>query len=180
MKSTAAFFNRYFIVSYQMKRLKKIVVIPFVLIVSFFAWHLCSFEDAAAEKDTLKDIQNSELLENSNGDSIFFVDSSIYIESEEISPANFTSRSACVIESAAIRNPKLNIFVIILGKFDLADSKQIRVLKSFENIHFLRLDMVPFSKNTPMGKWIESGELFKSKYVQIHVSDAARILLLWK
>jgi hypothetical protein len=172
--------NFLFFVPDQMKCSKKLVVLVVITMACFSVRYLHSFEHPTALKDTLKDILNCELPEKSKGDNIFFVESSGANQSVAMIPASLTSRAACAIESAAIKNPKSNIFVVIVGKSRLADSKQMRVLKSFGNIHFVHLDLVPFSRSTPMGKWIESGKLFITKFIESNTSNALRLLLLWK
>jgi hypothetical protein len=172
--------------SEQMKSLAKLVVFIVIAMTCFAAWHFHELEDPADTKadleteSELEDILNCELLQNSKGYNMFFVESLGVLKENSKQPAAFTSRIACAIESAATKNPKLNIFVVIVGKTRLVDSKQIRTLKSFKNIHFVHLDLVKFSKTTPMGKWIESGKLLNSSFVLAHTSDALRILLLWK
>jgi hypothetical protein len=168
------------LVSDQMKCSKKVVVVGFVSTVCFVGWHLLSFEDSTRTEDTLRDILDCEYPENSIGNNIFFVESFGFNKSAAINPASLTSRAACAVESAAIKNPELKVFVVVVGKSRLEDSKQIRALKSFGNIHFVRLDLVPFSKTTPMGDWIEGGKLFISKFIKNNISNALRILLLWK
>jgi hypothetical protein len=167
-------------VSDKMKYLEKSVVFVVISSIFFAAWHFQSFDGPTATEVTLKDILNCELLETSMRDNMFFIESSGSNGSEAIRPASLTSREACAIESAATKNPNLNVFMIFVGKTHLVDSKQIRVLKTFDNVHFVRLDVVPFSTNTPMGKWIESGKLFDSRFIKWNLSNALRLLLLWK
>lgn len=95
-------------------------------------------------------------------------------------PASLNSRYACSIESAALKNPNSNIFVVIVGKTYLEDSKQSRALRGLNNVNFVSLDLVSFSQNTPMEKWIESGKLFNSKFIESNTSNVLRKLLLWK
>jgi hypothetical protein len=161
-----------------MKNLKKLVVFLVILMIYFAACYFQSFEGSTVTEIALKDILNGELPETSLGDNVFFVEAST--ESEAITPASLTSREACAIESAATKNPNFNVFMIFVGKTRLVDSKQVRVLKTFKNVQFLRLNVVPFSKNTPMGEWIESGKLFNSKFIEWNLSNALRLLLLWK
>lgn len=42
------------------------------------------------------------------------------------------------------------------------------------------LNLPKFVKGTPVEKWLMNGDLFSSKYLQVHVSDFLRLLTIYK
>lgn len=62
----------------------------------------------------------------------------------------------------------------------LQSSNQIEVLTNYKNVHFKYLNVIDFSKNTPLESWLLSDKLAKSTYVTVHTSDVLRYLTLWK
>lgn len=68
------------------------------------------------------------------------------------------SREACAIESAARNNPNWNINVFFLGPpSDLfLESTVYKLLKKKSNIHFYRVDVIDFVKDTPIENLLTS------------------------
>jgi hypothetical protein len=130
------------------------------------------FEDILDCK-LLKDAQNS-------GKNIFFVDSSGVKDNDTTISATLNSRYACCVESAAAKNPNYNVFVVFVARSKLGDSKQIKALKMFKNVKFVRLDLTTFSKNTPVEQWMTTGKLYKAIFLLQNVSNLVRIMLLWR
>jgi hypothetical protein len=126
----------------------------------------------------LTDIIHYEPLKSSS-DNIFFIESSQADSQAEGGFANIDSRFTCSVESAAIKNPNSNVYLIFVNKTRLADSKQIRTLKKFDNVKFLRLDMKSFLENTPVQKWMEESGKFQNTNLMVYqICDLLRLLLL--
>lgn len=156
--------------------------------ISFFA-----FDNKALKFDELKLEENSHhekvpsisdctLLNSPQnlGKNIFFIESSGAKDNDSNTPVSLTSRSACCIESAAIKNPDYNIFIVIVTRNLLNATKQIQILKSYKNVNFLHVDLHLFSRDTPLEEWIDSGKLYDTDFIAENVSNILRILLLWK
>lgn len=97
---------------------------------------------------------------------------------------NFQFRQACAIESAAKANSNSDIFVLFVtpvgfGKNGSELPPILQALQSYPNIYFRNLNITKAVANTPAEKWIPSGELFKSKYLSVHMSDFLRLVVLF-
>lgn len=55
----------------------------------------------------------------------------------------------------------------------------IDALLSYSNVRFNYLNLIQYAKKTPLEKWMKSGELFRSQFVNSHTSDVLRFLTLW-
>ncbi|CAF0827672.1 unnamed protein product [Brachionus calyciflorus] len=100
---------------------------------------------------------------------IFFVETNLQHE-------YFTSKQVCAIESAAFHNPNSKIFVYSIK----ADFQNKNLLKSFKNIFVIKFIPEEIFSNTPLWDWWLSGKVFNSTFMIAHLSDAARLALLWK
>jgi DNA mismatch repair ATPase MutL len=133
------------------------------------------------ETNKIQDISDFKPLNEGTSKNIFFTETLGGTgEKFKNQPGNLDVRSACSIESAALKNPKSTIFVVFIGTTHLADSPVINLLKSLKNVVFVRLDLLSFSKNTPLEEWLKSGKLFNSKFLASNISNVVRFLLLWK
>jgi hypothetical protein len=160
-----------------MKTFIKLVVLGVLL--CFLIWVLQDPSKPASLEEKLVNILNFDLDENSSNINIFFVETSGIKKEKAKNSAILTSRAACSIESAAMKNPDSMIFVVFVAKSDVENSKQINTLKTYSNVKFLRLDMEEFAEDTPMKKWIQSGKL-NGKFIESNASNVLRLLLLWK
>ena len=114
----------------------------------------------------------------SDGENIFFVETSGAVNASEL--ASLNSRQACSVESAALTNPNASIFMIFSEKLELNQTKIIQALKEYKNIFFLRLELEEFSKDTITEPWITSGLIFNTKFLRENFSNVIRLLLLWR
>lgn len=93
-------------------------------------------------------------------------------------------RQVCAIESAAANNPQRDVFVLIVAPTGYLlngnDPIYLQILKSYPNVFFRNLNIPKFvAKNKLVAKWISTGELFASKFLQVHVSDFLRLATLY-
>ncbi|KAH8363587.1 hypothetical protein KR084_011796 [Drosophila pseudotakahashii] len=118
----------------------------------------------------------------SSGRSIFFHETTNFQRDEKIRLIHLTPREACAIESAALHNPRLTVFVLFAGathrlsKGDLL----IKALSQYKNIRLRHLNVWRYAAGSPIEKWLKNGKLFKSKYLFPHVSDLLRYVTLYK
>lgn len=80
-------------------------------------------------------------------------------------------------------NPEHEIFVLFTSQVGFRNQSRLPIidaLSSYRNIHFNYLNLTQYAENTPLSKWIKTGELFRSTYVNSHSSDVLRYLSLWK
>lgn len=121
-------------------------------------------------------------VEKDSEKNIFFVETS-GVETNSLSPsklANLKVRQACSVESAALMNPNSYIFVVFVSEFGLSNSSSIEVLKKFKNVIFLHLNLLEFTKNTPVEKWLREGKIYRTKFLKSNVSNMIKVLLLWR
>lgn len=62
----------------------------------------------------------------------------------------------------------------------LKSSLHTQVLTNYKNVRFKYLNVIDFSKNTPLESWLLTDKLAKSEFVISHTSDVLRYLTLWK
>lgn len=95
------------------------------------------------------------------------------------------TRQACAIESAALLNPNLDVFVLFASPVGLINdtdktSPIIIALQSYPNIFFRNINLWTYSVDTPLEDWFLSDALFQSQYLNSHVSDYLRYMSLYK
>lgn len=93
-------------------------------------------------------------------------------------------RQACAIESAAMRNPNRDIFVLFASPVGVKQSgcsnEFIEVLLKYPNIHLRNLNLWRYLFQTPVFEWIKTNALFESEYLFEHMADMLRIVTLFK
>ncbi|XP_023222913.1 lactosylceramide 4-alpha-galactosyltransferase-like [Centruroides sculpturatus] len=94
----------------------------------------------------------------------------------ETSGNSLNLRQACAIESAAVHYRRFEINVMILKEFDYAYGLK----KRYSNIKLNRIDLNDTFEGTPLEEWFRSKKWSKSKYSVTELSDALRMLLIWK
>lgn len=113
-----------------------------------------------------------------NGSNVFFI-----LSDESAGNDTLTARQACSVESAALANRHLQVFLVYSSRensIKLRNEDQVKAILSYPNVHINFLEKVEFSRGTPMEDFMSSGKLEKSKFRVEHTSDALRLLLLWK
>lgn len=90
------------------------------------------------------------------------------------------SRQSCAIESAALRNPSFDVFVLFASPTYFKETNEsVRVLQ-YSNVFFRNNNLWNYTKGTPAEEWFKSEILFESHYVTAHVSDCMRLMTLWR
>lgn len=72
------------------------------------------------------------------------------------------------------------IFATDSTKVDLKFSDTVNALMSNPNIHLRYLNLIEFSKETPLEDFMTEGLLYESKFPIEHTSDILRMLILYK
>ncbi|XP_067125307.1 lactosylceramide 4-alpha-galactosyltransferase-like [Centruroides vittatus] len=100
-------------------------------------------------------------------DDVFFVETA----------GNFLNlRQACSIESAAIHHSQSSIKVMILKDADDAYG----LTKMYPNIKVNRIDLNDTFEGTPLKTWFRNNQWATSKFRTNDISNALRIVLIWK
>jgi hypothetical protein len=103
---------------------------------------------------------------------IFFVETS---DTQQ----TFPTKELCSIESAALNNPNANVYVFSLKAIvDLDNSLMLN--SKYSNIKWLKLDPLDLFIGTPLLDWWKSAKVLASSFKVAHLSDAARLALLYK
>lgn len=94
-------------------------------------------------------------------------------------------RQACAIESAAKENPNWDVFVLFASPAGFINDSSphspiIRSLESYPNIHMRNVHLWTYAIGTPMEKWLQNDDLFRSQYLNSHISDFLRYLSMYK
>lgn len=128
---------------------------------------------------SFKNILDCGELEIDPEKNIFFVEtSSVQNKSSKISSLKL--RQACCVESAALMNPNSRIFVVFLSGFGLSNSSTMEVLKKLKNVYFVHLNLLEFTKNTPVENWMREGKIYQTNYLKSNVANILKVLLLWR
>lgn len=145
-----------------------------------------SFEKHDKENEKESDKENVETFSNiltakiqpANGENIFFIETG-----DSTFDVNLDARKTCAVESAALKNPNLHIFVLFTSRNRLKKLKmtpQVYAILSYPNVHINYLDMEEFAAGSPMEDFIKSGNLSMSNFRLPHTSDVLRLLTLWR
>lgn len=116
--------------------------------------------------ESLEDVLYSE-VRPTPGRSIFFHETPCHSPKKRYI-LNLNARQACSIESAALNNPNLQIFVLFtsptfLWKATKRRNSNIKALLGYKNVHFRQLNLWRYAENTPIEDWTKRGELFRSR-----------------
>lgn len=118
------------------------------------------------------------LLRQTNG-SFNEKDTAFFVETSNSTTLNF--RQACAIESLAMLNPKLAIYLLKIGPYLDESSVTLKTLaENYGNVNIVKIDLKEFFTNTPLEQWFHLNEMQKGPYWVSHLSDALRFLALYK
>lgn len=148
----------------------------FVVIIYLFLFYSIENISKFFEQEEYENILNAK-NQPENGENVFFIESG-----ESLSDVTLNTRQACSIESAALSNPYLRIFLIYSSRRRLAKLKmtsQIEALLSYPNIFINYLDLEQISVGSPFEKFVRSRKLLKSDF-RIQHTSVLRLILLWK
>jgi lactosylceramide 4-alpha-galactosyltransferase len=121
---------------------------------------------------------SSTKVQPESGKNIFFVESG---QSEGNVTLNI--RQCCSIESAALMNPQLNIFVLFTSQVrlkNLTRTPEVEAILSYKNVHLNSIDVIKFSIGTIFEEFFLKNALNTSLFKVEHTSDIVRIMVLWK
>ncbi|KAL5277610.1 hypothetical protein ACFFRR_002687 [Megaselia abdita] len=96
---------------------------------------------------------------------------------------DLNSRQSCAIESAALKNPNFDVFVLFASPAYFPEnisSPAISSLLKYPNIFLRNNNIWDYTKGTPAEEWFKSGALFKSNFLTSHMSDLLRLITLWR
>ncbi|KXJ71251.1 hypothetical protein RP20_CCG021053 [Aedes albopictus] len=126
----------------------------------------------------LEDIQKSH-KQPKHGRNIFFHETSCSADGV----IKLNARQACAIESAARMNPDWNAFVLFASPVGFRNRSALPLLDAlhaYPNINLRYVNLSTYAQHTPLEDWMRSGEIFRSKYMNSHLSDIMRYLTLFK
>uniref|UniRef100_A0AAG5D802 Alpha 1,4-glycosyltransferase domain-containing protein n=1 Tax=Anopheles atroparvus TaxID=41427 RepID=A0AAG5D802_ANOAO len=137
------------------------------------------YGDDDADDSLLDDVQLSSPQPADDGRSIFFHETSC----SKDGLVRLNARQACAIESAARANPQWNVFVLFaapVGFQNRTTQPIVDALLDYRNVHLRYVNLTTYANDTPLEEWMQNGEIFRSQYMNSHLSDVMRYLTLYK
>lgn len=115
--------------------------------------------------------------------SIFFHETSC--TSKDNDRITLTSRQACAVESAALLNPNLRVYLLFSspGALKSENNRNDRILKqlmSYSNIRIKYLNFDRYLSGSPIEELYDELKIEASFYARSHASDVLRYLTLWR
>lgn len=153
-----------------------LIVIALVILTFFYYINIDSLL-IKHNKDEFENILYAK-VKPKHGRNVFFLETDELTEKVNLNP-----RQACAIESAALANPHLKVFLLFSSQKRiqaLKKSSQVKAILSYPNVFINYLNLEEVSENSPLEEFIKSEKLSKSKFKIEHMSDVLRFLLLWK
>uniref|UniRef100_A0A1E1X6T4 Putative secreted protein n=1 Tax=Amblyomma aureolatum TaxID=187763 RepID=A0A1E1X6T4_9ACAR len=89
-----------------------------------------------------------------------------------------SDRAACAIESAALRNPDYTVWLLTI--LDMRDCRFLENLLYLPNFKFLNIELNAVVKDSVLVHWYVKDDWTRSPFRINHLSDALRLLILWK
>ncbi|XP_064550087.1 lactosylceramide 4-alpha-galactosyltransferase-like [Drosophila montana] len=115
------------------------------------------------------------------GRTIFFIETSCHRSDSQYNLSNIKAHQACPIESAALHNPNMQVFLLIACPTHRTKSMPIvDALLSYKNVQFRELNLERYAQDTPVADWITNGKLFSSRFLMYHLSDLLRLITLYR
>ncbi|XP_049274159.1 lactosylceramide 4-alpha-galactosyltransferase [Rhipicephalus sanguineus] len=87
-------------------------------------------------------------------------------------------RAACSIESAALRHPYYTVWLLTI--LDMRDCRPLRNLQQLPNFRLLNINLNSMVKDSVLVHWYLKDDWNHSPFRVNHLSDALRLLVLWK
>jgi lactosylceramide 4-alpha-galactosyltransferase len=159
-------------------RLLRRTFIGLIVFVFFFVVYLtfntsdsvCYFDREFKDKKTLPNVMHNLRLRSHDGPkNIFFHETSCTVDGI----VRLNSRQACAVESSALINPNHEVFLLFTSQVGFRNRTPLPIidaLLSYPNVHFNYLNLTEYAEHTPLNKWMKTGELFRSQYVNSHTS----------
>ncbi|XP_034474390.1 lactosylceramide 4-alpha-galactosyltransferase-like [Drosophila innubila] len=118
------------------------------------------------------------------GKTIFFLETSCPHNPHSL---QLTARQACAIESAALHNPNFQVFVLFASPRNHPQDNSsgineplIDAILSYPNVQLRQLNLMRYAADTPIDDWFKDGQLFRSSYMVVHISDLLRLVTLYR
>ncbi|KAK0181144.1 hypothetical protein PV327_003451 [Microctonus hyperodae] len=112
--------------------------------------------------------------------SIFFLETS-HINKNEII---LNARQCCAVESAAIMNPTMTVYLFIFTdavNYNNKTKNYLDHLMNYKNIIIKHKNLLEFVKHTPIEEWWNKTDVLKtSLWPTVHISDILRLITIWK
>lgn len=80
-------------------------------------------------------------------------------------------------------NPDRQIYVLITAPVNFLEypaNPFVRAILSYSNVHLKYFDVIEITQQTPLEQWIRNSTLFESIFLNVHVSDVYRYVVLWR
>lgn len=164
----------------KMKYFKRCLLFVLLIIIFLFWFFKIPVRTENQMQANFENISSCKLVNEDSEKNIFFVETSGVLKNFTHTPATLTIRQACSVESAAVTNPNSYVFVVFVSKQRLGDSNAMQRLKKLQNIIFLQMNLVEFTKDTPVDKWMKTGKIYKTKFLRENISNLMKVLLLWR
>lgn len=111
------------------------------------------------------------LIHSNRGPIIHFIESS--------GRTCLTGRQACAVESIAVHNPRSPVKLLATGPPN-SSCEFYRVIRNQKNVEVELIDLELTFSSTPFQSWYSSGRWKASKFLIEELSDALRLVVLWK
>ncbi|XP_052892304.1 lactosylceramide 4-alpha-galactosyltransferase-like [Anopheles moucheti] len=131
------------------------------------------------DEKLLDDVQQSVPQPTNDGRNVFFHETSC----SKDGIVRLNARQACAVESAARANPDWNIYVLFAAPVGFRNQTAQPILDAlldYRNVHLRFVNLTTYANETPLEEWMENGEIFRSLYMNSHLSDVMRYLTLYK
>ena len=98
---------------------------------------------------------------------------------ETSAAAALKTRQACAVESLALHNPDLTVYVLMTNEVSNSHPT-MRALQEYGNINLVQINLDDYFFNTTLERWYFCTNWRNSRYAVSHLSDALRYLTLFK
>ena len=130
---------------------------------------LASNSQLFAPKDS--DLFANETLIKVDSNNIFFVESN-----EDLT--EFSGRTLCAFEAAAIHNPNSQVYVILSSGSKLKSIQKL-FKNEINNVHFVKVNIDSLVVGTPVEDLWKSGQIQSTKYKLNNISNLLRLVLMY-
>lgn len=100
----------------------------------------------------------------------------VFLIESNIKMLTFTGREQCAIESAANENPDAKVYILAMK----AQFQNNELFIRYPNLYHIKFKPADLFANTPLEEWWTTGAVNKSNIATIHISDAARLAVVYK
>ncbi|GAB6026387.1 hypothetical protein CHUAL_012590 [Chamberlinius hualienensis] len=104
----------------------------------------------------------------------------IHLLETKMGKRHITPREACAIESAARHHPHSIVTLYTTNSHFSWNDPYRNILETFFNIRIVPLNLTELFDGTPLFEWYQNNTVNVSNYRTLHLSDAARYVILYK